>query len=228
MKRRSLIIVLLMFLAVGFVTVNTEASVTIATFADPFTGSSSPLFKVDFIQGKFTGLWGDGKTGLTLRTPVDTFENVWFEMDDMTITDMSTIPGPGGGKFGFVSGAINFYEDNDESGDPLVTIVFNNAFLSRYGFNGSDETPDGEIIAGNVAITGSAIPDALSEEQFSFGFSNLAKLSLPGYTGFNSGFTATAAFASSAVEIPTPVPEPATICILGLGSLCLVRRKENA
>ena len=49
MKRRSLIIILLV-LSVGFISANANASVTIATFDDPSTGSSNPLFTVDFTQ----------------------------------------------------------------------------------------------------------------------------------------------------------------------------------
>jgi hypothetical protein len=42
---------------------------------------------------------------------------------------------------------------------------------------------------------------------------------IPGYTS-----AATAALASPATVNLNPVPEPATICILGLGALCLIRR----
>ena len=46
---------------------------------------------------------------------------------------------------------------------------------------------------------------------------------IPGYTS-----TATAALASPATVNLATVPEPATICILGLGALCLIRRKKSA
>jgi len=46
---------------------------------------------------------------------------------------------------------------------------------------------------------------------------------IPGYTS-----TSTVALASPATVNLCPVPEPATICILGLGALCLIRRKKSA
>jgi hypothetical protein len=233
MKKRSLIIILLA-LSVGFISVNAKAALvdsnTIATFADPSRNSSNPLFKVDFRPGqnKFTGGWDDDKTGLTLKIPYTgaTFVDAWFEMSDVNITSTTIIPG--GGKFGLTgSGAIDFYANNT-SANPLVTIAFESGLVSRYGFSGSDETPDGDFIATNVTITGSEITGELSEEQFSFGFANLK--CLPGSSKLNDGFTATAAFTSSAIVNPVnpAIPEPATICLLGLGGLALLRRKKRA
>ena len=142
-------------------------------------------------------------------------------MSDVTILSTTTISGVC--KFGHVgSGTINFYANNT-SISPLVSIEFESGLVSRYDFSGSDETPDGDIIAENVTITGSAIPYTLSEEQFSFSFANVAKLQ--GHNSLNDGFTATAAFTSSAIEIVNQTPEPATICILGFGALSLIRRK---
>jgi hypothetical protein len=210
MKRRSLIIILLTFFAVAFISVNAKASMTIATFADPSRNSSNSLFTVDFTLMQITGGWGDDKTGLTLRIPYSghTFTDAWFKMDVVHITSASAMSGQIG------AGVINFYA-NGTSVAPLLIVNFAGGTVSRYGF-GADE----RLITNNVTITGSEIAGTLSEEEFSFSFANLAKLS--GHTNWNDGFTTTAAFTSSAV------PEPATICILGLGVLSLVRRKESA
>ncbi len=213
----------ILMLAIGFFPVGTKASVTIATFDDQSTGSSDWLFKVDFTQMTFTGGWADTKPGLTLEISGVTFKDVWFEMSPVTITSTTTISGVG--KFGQInSGEISFYADGTTT-SPLLTISFGSGLVSRYGFGESDETPDGDIVAANVTIAGSAISGTLSEEQFSFGFANLAKLT--GHTNLNDGFTATAAFASSATVSPGPIPEPATICILGIGALCLIRGKKR-
>jgi hypothetical protein len=211
MKRRSLIIIMLAFLAVGFISVNAKASRTIATFDDPSAGSSDPLFTADFTLMKLTGGWADTKTGLTLDIPYSghSFPNAWFAMTgtsspEVGITD--TFGDTGGG-------VINFYADGTTT-KPLLTISFGSGFVSRYGFGA-----DGIFLAGNVTITGSEITGTLSEEQFAFSFANLAKL--PGHTSWNDGFTTTAAFTSSA-----EIPEPATLCLLGLGALNLIRRKK--
>jgi hypothetical protein len=220
MKKNLLIIALAMSVSVGFISANAAGtplvSLTLATFADPSPNSSNYLFKVDFTQMKITGGWAYAKTGLTLEIPCsnytvengNAFQNAWFEMTEVDITSASNMFGQTGG------GIINFYE-NGTSTNPLVIINFESGFISRYGL-GADEIFE----ADNVTITGSEIPSPISDEQFSFGFANLAKL--PGHTNWTDGFTATAAFTSSAA-----VPEPATVCILGLGALSLISRKKQ-
>jgi hypothetical protein len=205
MKKRSLIIILLA-LTVGFISVNAKATMTIATFDDPSTGSSDPLFKVDFTQNKLTGGWGDAKTGLTLQIPYSghTFTNAWFTMTDVTI---SNTPGDTGG------GTIDFYANNTST-NPLLVINFTSGYVDNHTF-GADSMFD----VYNVTITGSEITGTpLSEDGFSFSFANLAHLE--GSQNWNEGFTATAAFTSSAV------PEPVTICLLGLGALVLPRNRR--
>jgi hypothetical protein len=212
MRRRSLVIILLA-LSVGFISVDAKATMTIATFADPSRNSTNPLFTVNFLGGTLTGGWAYGNHGLTLRIPYSThtFTDAWFEMSAVPITGTSAMSGQTG------PGVINFYENGPKTTIPLLCINFTSGAVSRYGL-GADE----RLIINNVAITGSEITGILSKEEFSFSFANLAKL--PGSTNWNEGFTSTAAFTSSAIVIP----EPATICILGLGVLSLVIRKKSA
>ena len=209
-----------MFFSVGFISAGAAGtplvSVTLATFADPSPNSSNYLFKVDFTQMKITGGWTDDNPGLTLEIPCsnytvengNAFQNAWFEMTVVNITSAYTMFGQTD------AGIINFYE-NGTTTDPLVIINFESGTVSRYGL-GANEI----FTANNVTITGSEIPSPISNEQFSFAFANLAKL--PGHTNWTDGFTATAAFTSSAV-----VPEPATVCLLGLGALSLISRKKQ-
>ncbi|MGD0551840.1 MAG: PEP-CTERM sorting domain-containing protein [Sedimentisphaerales bacterium] len=214
MRKRSLIIILLA-LAVGFISVNAKATVTIATFADPSRNSGNPLFTVDYTNHLITGGWADAQTGLTLRIPYNsghTFTDAWFTMTDLVITNISGTSGDTRG------GTIDFYANNTST-NPLVVIDFGSGFISRYGF-GANEI----FVANNVTITGSEIIGTLSEEGFSFSFANLAHLA--GSQNWTDGFTATAAFTSSAVTHDTP--EPATICLLGFGVLSMVRRKKSA
>ena len=215
MKKRFLTIILLA-LIVGFVSVNAKATITIATFADPSKNSANPLFKVDFATTqKLTGGWSDSQTGLTLEIPYNghIFTDAWFTMTDLAITNISGTSGDTSG------GEIDFYADGTST-NPLLTINFLDGSVSRYGFGAN-----GMFVANNVTITGSEAPSTLvtlSECEFSFSFSNLAKL--PRHSSWNDGFTSTAAFTSSAKVIFAP--EPATMCLLGLGALSLVRRKK--
>ena len=211
--KNTLMTIFTILLAVGFISVNAKAgeSETIATFEDPSGNSNNPLFTVVFatstINGYIRGGWsGDG---LTLEIPYNTsspsFDNVWFFMPDVTIySDGAT-----------GHGTIKFFEDGDPvTATPLVEINFDSGFVSRFGFGAENE-----FVAENVTIASSKIIGTFLDEQFSFSFVNKKKLA--GQPNQIAGFTATAAFTSSAV-----IPEPATICILSLGALSLIRRKK--
>jgi hypothetical protein len=209
MKKRSLIIILLALSVVGFTSIDAKATFTVATFDDPSLGSSNPLFEVNFIGMTLNGGWANGKTGLTLEMGIPygshTFANAWFEMTEVKITNALALGDTGNGE-------INFYDGI--STNPLLTISFESGYVDSFNF-GADEI----FVANNVTITGSEITGTLSEEQFAFSFANLAKL--PGHSSWDDGFTATAAFNSSAV------PEPATVALLGLGALSIVSRKKR-
>jgi hypothetical protein len=219
MRKHFLIITSVAFLSIGFISASALASVTLAIFADPSRDSTNPLFTVDFINMTITGGWADTKTGLILEIPCsgftiansNAFQDAWFEMSAVDITTVHTMSGDTGG------GEIDFYA-NGTSTDPLVIINFLSGKVSRYGL-GADEI----FTANNVTITGSEIPSPISQEQFSFGFANLAKLS--DHTLWTDGFTATAAFTSSAVIGPI-VPEPTTLCLFGLGVLTYLKRRR--
>lgn len=207
MKKNFVSIILLMMLTiVGFICIDAKAD-TIATFDDPAIDGATPLFTVDFRPAQMTlsGGWANGNTGLLLHIPYsgNNFTDAWFEMTDVQIINT----------FGdTLGGEINFYENGDST-TPLITINFESGHVGYSNF-GADDI----FAADGVEFSGSEIPLGLfSEEQiFTFTFANSAKLS----GSWNNGFTATAAFASSAI------PEPATICLLGLGTLSLIKRKK--
>lgn len=194
-------------LAAGLLLVaSAQAGFTVATFSSPSSGSSAPLFTVDWSNNSVTGGWDDSRTNLTLEFvwPVaGVFNNVWFEMDDLVITSQ-----PVAQEYGITSGGtITFYEDGTAT-DPLMTITFASGYVNKFGF-GSDD----------AVFSGSMIPYTLSEEQFSFSFAAIQ--SLKKIRGFEA-FSATAAFNSSAI------PEPATLAILGVGALVVFGRRKRA
>lgn len=197
---------LLMILAVAFTSVDAKASFTVATFADPSPDSNHPLFTADFTALTLDGGWSDANTNLTLQIPYsgNNFANAWFDVNGV-IALTAVVPntfyttGPG---------RINFYKNNTST-NQLLIIDFDSAVLTLGNFS----TDEAVFAAANVRITGSEIIGTLSEEQFSFNFANTLQTS--------NGFTATASFTSSAV------PEPATICLLGLGVLSLINRKSK-
>lgn len=221
----SISIVLLMCLFAGFTSIDANAT-TVATFATPSNDSNNPLFTVDFTQGKLTGGWSDDNIGLILEIPYsdytieggNAFHDAWFKMDEVKITSTYMIFGVKVGET--EGGVINFYADGTTA-NPLLTISFERGLVSRYNLGSGDTDEEGTFVAENVTISGIGItPGSLTDESFSFGF--VKKTLLPGGNTLDDGFTATAAFDSSA----TVIPEPATICLLGLGTLSLIRRKK--
>ena len=186
------------------------STVTIATFADPSMDSANPLFTVDIVANdEITGGWDDTETGLSLEIPYsgNTFPNAFF-----TMTPVSYTGAIAGGQTG--GGIIKFFADGQSmSTTPLIQIDFDLAHVTPFSFGGMDQ-----FYADDVTITGSEIAGPLTDESFAFSFANQVPIS----GDWNNGYTATASFTSSAV------PEPATIALLGLGALSLLRRKRKA
>jgi len=218
-------VVSLIVLVLGF-SVNSAwgNSFLVATFADPALDSSTPLFTVLYgTSGSVTGGWGDAQTGLDLEVPIissNPFIDAFFEMTPLVYNGDAT-----GGTTG--NGTIKFFGDGDNPGTatPLVKIVFDSAQVNPGSLYG-----DNLFQLNNVDITVDGYSGVLSEEQFSFGFSNKVFIYPPSPGGAIGalmapvepiGFTVTTAFTSSAV------PEPMTLGLLGFGSLVLLLRRRK-
>lgn len=168
-------------------------SITIATFADPSTDGTTPVFVYNGTTNQLNGGWIF--PGLTLETIGGTFSNATFSM--------TAAPGVGFGNVG--AGSIVF---SDSRSIPLLNISFDSAQLSFIGFGATEF-----LATNNVTFSGSILPFPVEAESFSFAFANQQP--------FGDGFTATAAFTSSAV------PEPASIALLAAGGCCLLRRRRR-
>jgi hypothetical protein len=176
---------------------------TVAAFFDPTFTSATPMF---FRSGpSFTGGWNG--TGLTLFTPglpaVPDFNNVTFQMTPLAIVGgvypQETLSG----------GTIVFF---DQGNAPLMTMTFDAAHLSPFGFGAADFFFDNVTFSGPI-LTG--IGAVTADEQFGFSFANVS--------GTPSNFTATASFTSSARVI---IPAPASGALLGLAGLVAGRRRR--
>ena len=152
--------------------------------------------------------WADEKTDLDLVVKVTgtdvTFTDAWFIFDDLDIIETANLWGVDYGRTN--AGQINFYADGTAT-NPLLTLTFTESFVSQQGFGAKD------FFAQNVNITGSAIPNPLWQEEFSFSFTNVST--------FTDGFTSTASFTSAAI------PEPSTIVLLGLGGFLLIETRRR-
>jgi len=207
-NRMVLVLILMAVLASGAM----AESFTVASFSDPSQDSSNPLFTVDWNEQTVSGNWLASGLNLRLGSALGgtVFENASFEMDDVAITDTFIIGGRTYGETG--AGQVIFYEDG--SNDELLVFDFGSAVVSRY-FMGADD-----FVAGNVQISGPAVPFTLSSEEFSFSFANVA--GLDGGDIHEDGFTATASFTSSAI------PEPTTLAIFATATVIFgLKRTKN-
>lgn len=197
-----------LLVAALLIVASAQASFTVATFQSPSSGSSDPLFFVSWTENTVTGGWDDSKPNLTLEFVWPTagvFNDVWFDMTPVAILSQP-IPDAYGETGG---GVISFYADGTVT-DPLMVITFSSGYVNKFGF-GSDD----------AVFSGSMITESLSEELFSFSF---AAIQYVKKTRDFEAFSATAAFNSSAIL----VPEPATLAILGLGAVMILRSRQGS
>jgi hypothetical protein len=210
MLKKAFINLLVVFIVILSCGLAQAVPVTIATFADPAVDGSTPLFTVDLDNDVITGGWLDLQTGLDLVIFGDSdnpFEDAFF-----TMTDVNYFGGISGGITG--GGTIKFFADGQDTGTtPLLQIDFDTAQVSPFGFGAMDM-----FYFNGVTITGSEITVSLTDESFAFGLGNLSPLG----GNWNNGYTATAAFTSSAV------PEPATLVLLGMAGLLVFTRKKRS
>ena len=196
---------ILVFLAVTIAMIGTASAgtqtVTIATFDDPASGSSEPMFEIDYANGLLNGGWTG--SNLTLEVPVTgtTYSNATFEMDTMTFSGTVI-----GGYYTDNGGSIRFY---DESSTQVLKIEYDRLWIQSRT-SGVDSQ---DVYGDNVIISGDGLAN-LSQEQFGFTFVNVT-------SDEEDTYTASASFTSSAV-----VPEPATIALLAFGGLMLTRRRK--
>lgn len=190
--------VLCLLLATGLFVVAPVRADTVATFADPASDGTTPLFELDgtTVGGTLSGGWS--ATGLTLEVPMTggVYSDATFTLTDLTV---DSIVGP----LRIMSGGtLEFFSSG---GAEVLQIDFDEAQLyAPFVFGASD------LVANGVTITGPGILTGLIEEQFAFSFAN--QVTTP------TGYTWTAAFTSSAI------PEPASLALLGLAVLALRRR----
>lgn len=172
-------------------------ALTMATFADPATDASTPLFT--FNATSISGGWSG--TGLLLQTPgwaAPDYADAKFSMAPVALTPIAP---------GFSSAGAGQIDFTDSLNNLVFRITFQSGYVSVNGVGGSD------LFSNNVTFSGPGVP-VVTNETFNFSFANF------GQNG--NDVTATAAFTSSAV----PEPASIAAIGLGLAAVIRRRRKS--
>lgn len=191
--------------ALAAVAALSQASFTMATFADPATDGTTPMFTWDKTANTLSGSWT--MPGLVMDTPGFTGggqqNDVMVMFDPVTMT--SVVPNQ---VYTLGSGKVTFY--TTDVNDPFFTITFDSGtFVYPTAVGASSFSSD------NVVFSGDNVPSGLMDNQFAFSFANAS--------GGNDMETFTASFTSSA----DVVPEPVSIFALGVGIAAMARRRTK-
>lgn len=181
------------------------------TFASFFDTGASTFVRTPTI-GNFGLLTATG-TGYTLQTAGGTtYTDVAFKLNAPVTyqaagssAQAGALTGPG--SFSFTKGATT-----------LLTISFDTASLNSSGLHASfNNGGEDDIVRFGGSMIGSAVTVADSQG-FDFSFANGQPVSGGGYR-YSSAFSASGNF--------QPVPEPATMAVLGMGALAMIRRRRR-
>jgi len=186
------------------VTAASQASITIATFADPAPNGGTPLFTWDQGAGTLGGTWTG--SGLTLLTPGFTgggsTADTHFVMSNVTLS-----PIVNNVLYSMSAGTVKFYTTDVNT--PFFTITFDGG-LFQNPFNVGAST----LIGNTVDFAGTNVPTT-TNEQFSFGFANAQQV--------GNTVTYTSSFTSSA----DVVPEPVSMIVLASGLAAVAARRRK-
>lgn len=203
---RSLIRTLAAGCAVAAVAASAHATLSFATFADPSASAMTPLFTFDKDLNQLEESWT--LTGLTLNQPLFSVTNtdVRFSMDPVQLT-------AGNVNFGLLGpGEFKFESFDGSNWVTVLRVAFASAVLTQFQFAAG--AGDGVEF-----FDGSGNPYSLwTDKSFAFSLTNRRDF----VDGGRDLRTYTASFGSTA----NPVPEPATLGILGVGALALARRRR--
>ena len=139
-----------------------QASFTVATFADPSQTGDAFLFTWDRGNNTLSGAWT--ASGMVLETPGfnggGSVANAHFSMDPVALSVI--IPNV---LYTMGKGTVNFY--TTDPNNPFFTIGFNGGTFLNPGNAGAS------ALGGNtVSFTGPDVPGNLTNQQFSFSFAN--------------------------------------------------------